>query len=377
MVRSKLPSWVGRVLIVVVVVAAVAGSIAVWFEANRIRSDLLVPAAHDGGEPMQIAAIGGGRVVLPRSSETERDGVWGLRSTTAYGQVGDVIRVDEAEVERTLRTLTGSFDVGDLVTLDVDAFPEDPEVAHGIGFEAPRVPGELGPQPAWVIEGRRASWIVFAHGEGTDRQTQALRMIPTLVEQGFPIMVVTYRNDVGAPPSPDGLRRWGLDEWRDIDAALVAAQRQGAEGFIMYGHDLGAEVISMFLHESEYAGMVQAVVLDSPVFDLERLVDDHSAAPAAIAQIGQQLAAVRFGVEWRYLDQISRADEFDVPFLLLHGVDDGVVPFSSSEEFAALRPDIAELARFEQGGHGDLWNIDPLRYEAVVTDFLTRVAGAE
>lgn len=373
-----MPSWFGRAFAGLALLLVIAAFVAVWLHANWIRTDLLVPQPHDVGEEVEVMSIGGGRVVLPRSEATERDGVWGLRSPSAYGQIGDVIRIGETDVERSLRTLTGSFSAGQTATIDQDAFPEDPETAHGIGFEDVNVPGELGPQRAWMIEGRRDTWIVFAHGEGTDRQTQALRLIPTLVEQGFPIAVVTYRNDTTAPPSPDGLRRWGLEEWRDVDAALVSAERKGAEGFVLFGFDLGAEVVSMVLHESEYAGRVRAVILDSPVLDLERLVDEHTTVlPAPIAEAGQQLAAVRFGVEWRYLDQIERADEFDVPFLVLHGVDDRVVPYASSQEFADRRPDLVELARFEQGGHGDLWNIDPLRYEAVVTDFLVRVIGPE
>jgi pimeloyl-ACP methyl ester carboxylesterase len=300
-----------------------------------------------------------------------------LRSPDAYAQTGDVVRIDDTEVERTVRTLVGELAVGDAVTLDQDAFPGDPEQAHGIGFERPNVPGELGPQPAWVIEGRRDTWVVFVHGNGTNRRSQALRMIPILVEQGFPIMVITYRNDAGAPPTEDGLRRWGLEEWRDIDPALAVAVRQGAAGFVLYGYDLGAEVIAMFLHDSEFAVQVQAVVLDSPVLDLERFVDDQTSLPSPWAEVGEQLAAVRFGVEWSYLDQIERAEEFDVPFLVLHGVDDDIVPYRSSEEFAELRSDIVELARFEQGGHGDLWNIDPVRYQTLVTDYLLRVVGQE
>ena len=377
MVRISSPSWLGRVVVGLLLLAFASVFATAWLHANHIRAVLLVPGPNDPGVPMQLAAVGGGRVVLPRSAETEKDGVWGLRSDAAYGQIADVIRIDETTVERTMRTLSGEFAPGDTVTLDQDAFPDDPKVAHGIGFEAPRVPGELGPQPAWVIEGRRSTWIVFVHGEGNDRLTQSLRMIPSLVEQGFPIIAVTYRNDVGAPRSPDGLRRWGLEEWRDVDSALVAALRQGADGFVLYGFDLGAEVAATFLHESELSGLVQAVILDSPVLDLERLVDDHTSLPAAVAEVGQQLAAVRFGVEWPYLDQIERAGEFDVPMLVMHGVDDPVVPYASSEEFAEHRPDIVELARFEQGGNGDLWNIDPGRYEAVVTDFLMRVIGPE
>jgi len=368
-VRSNVSPWVGRAVGIVVVLLVVVASVFVWLHANRVRSDLLFPSPHAVGFDLEVISIGGGRVVLPRTSQTERDGVWGLESDDAYAQVGEIIRID-TEVERALHTLIGSIEAGDAVRLDADAFPGDPKTAHGIGYEDVRVPGELGPQPAWLIEGRRDTWVVFLHGEGVDRRAESLRMVPVLVEEGFSVIVATYRNDLSAPASADGMRRWGLDEWRDVEAAMLTADRKGAEDFVLYAHGLGAEVASMFLHESDLSGRVSAVVFDSPILDLEQLAADHTSLISPLAEAGRTLAAIRFGIEWQYLDQIERAAAFDVPMLLMHGARDPVVPFSSSKAFADLRPDLVRLQRFERGEHGDLWNSSPQIYEDVVTGFL-------
>ena len=63
--------------------------------------------------------------------------------------------------------------------------------------------------------------------------------------------------------------------------------------------------------------------------------------------------------------------------LVLHGAANEEVPIVLSEEFVAALPELARLERFEQAGHGDLWNTDRSRYEQVVSDYLSQIAGPE
>jgi pimeloyl-ACP methyl ester carboxylesterase len=116
---------------------------------------------------------------------------------------------------------------------------------------------------------------------------------------------------------------------------------------------------------------VLGVVVDSPVLDLAGALNYNSGPVASfVGDLGQQMARLRFGMEWDELDQVARADQFDVPILALHGARDEVAPIAITESFVAARPDLARLVRFEQGSHGDLWNVDRARYEAQVMAFL-------
>ncbi len=375
MARVKLPAWAAPAVLGVVALVVVVSVGWAWAHSSQIRSEFLVPRADDRPYRAEVFATPPGRIVLPPFDEFTRPGIWGFETETEYTQLTSIDRSGEAEMVWNTTPYGNGVAPGEMGRVDVDAFPGDPFIAHGLGFQDERTAGDLGPHPVWFIDGRRSTWVVIAHGRGTDRLTQSLRIIPRLVEEGFPVLVVTYRDDVGAPESPSGLRGWGLTEWRDLDAALRFAEREGARDYILYGYDLGAEVVSMLLHESERVGLVRGVVFDSPVLDFEAFVDHNSGwIPAPIGDLGKQLARVRFGLEWSELDQIDRAEQFDIPILAIHGTDDEIAPIGITEEFAAARPEDVELVRIDGARHGDAWNVARERYEEAVVEFVTRIA---
>ncbi len=375
---QRIPRWIGAAVLAVFGIAALALFLVAWISANQIRSDLLVPVADERPYDIEILRTPPARLVIAGTDEPPRGGIWGFESGATYTQLTALLTRTETETEWAATPYIGEPAVGVKGRVDVDAYPVDPDVAFGLGFEPVRAPGDLGPLPAWLIDGRRSTWVIIVHGRGTDRRTQALRMIPRLVESGYPVLVVSYRNDDGAPKDPSGLRSWGLTEWRDLDAAVRLAEREGARDYFLVGHDLGAEVVSTFLHESDRVGNVLGVVFDSPALDLECTMD-YGSGPVKrfVDELGQQLARIRFGMEWSELDQVARADQFDVPILALHGARDETIPIEITEAFAAARPDLVQFLRFEQGGHGDLWNVDTARYEAAVMSFVDGLADTE
>jgi hypothetical protein len=346
-----------------------------WLHSNQIRSEFLVPREDDRPYRAEVFATPPGRIVLPPFDEFSREGIWGFETEDGYTQLTSIDRDGEAEMIWNTTAYGDAIPPGEMGRVDVDAFPGDPLVAHGLGFQDERAPGDLGPHPVWFIDGRRSTWVVIAHGRGTDRLSQSLRIIPRLVEEGFPVLVVTYRDDVGAPASETGLRTWGLTEWRDLDAALLFAEREGARDYILYGYDLGAEVVSMLLHESERVGAVRGVIFDSPVLDFEAFVDHNTGwIPGPIGALGKQFARIRFGTEWAELDQLERSDQFDVPILAIHGAADEAVPIEIIEQFAASGRNAVELLRIERAAHGDAWNVATDRYEEAVVNFVQRIA---
>jgi len=327
MEESRLGLWVRRIGAAIVIGTIIGLMIGAFRGSTVIATDLLTPRPVAPGPELEIQLVGAGRIVLPRNSITEQGGIWGVTNGDgAYGQVAALISEDATTVERSFRTLSGRFIAGEMVTFDGYASGENPRDAFAMDYDEVRVPGDLGVNPAWFIPAERRTWVIVVHGEGLDERRQALRILPAIADGGFPALVITYRND-GAAPDDGGVYRWGLSEWKDIDSALTFARARGAEDFVLYGFGMGATIVTMHLHESDFAGEVLGAVLDSPVLDLGAVVDrlaDERGVPGIVNAAAKAVARIRFGLEWAELDQLGRAEEFDIPLLLLHGTDDVV-----------------------------------------------------
>jgi pimeloyl-ACP methyl ester carboxylesterase len=265
------------------------------------------------------------------------------------------------------------------------AWPADPALAAGRPAREVSYPSPLGPAPAWQVGGKLDTWVVLVHGYNAAR-TETLRTLATVTRQGYPALAISYRNDPGAPRSPDGLRRWGATEWRDLEAATRYALGQGATGVILAGFSMGGAVVTSFLLESPLASRVRGVLLDSPALDLGAVIDDGATdrtlpvlgtpVPPALTEVAKGIAGVRYDLDWGDLDYVDRAGRLATPMLVLQQTGDPTVPVAINEQLAAARPDLVTFERFAGDGHVQAWNVDRPRYERAVRAFLARVAPA-
>ena len=205
--------WVRRIALALLGVVALIYLGGIWHYSNVIEERLLIPESVVTQPRFQVVSVDDARVILERNEETEREGVWGLSGPNGYGRISSVLAVGSNDVERAFVVLDGTFEPGDAVGIDQYAHQGDPLTALDIPFEEVRVAGEQGVNPAWVVEGRRDTWVVIVHDKGTNERRQALRMLPALREAGYPVLVASYRNDEGAASSESGRLAWGLEEW--------------------------------------------------------------------------------------------------------------------------------------------------------------------
>ena len=272
--------------------------------------------------------------------------------------------------------LTSEAIEGDLLFVSGGEPVADP-ADFGIPFVAIDVPGPLGNYPAWLIDGTEDTWALFVHDLDTGRE-QALSLLPTIVEHGLPVLVISYRNDFGAPPSHGGHHGLGADEWEDVEAAVTFALDAGALDVVIIGYGSGGSAALTFLRQSVSAERAVGVVLDSPLLDPGAAVDDRTGAdnvPGFLSGWGKAMATFRFGVEWAALDQVAAAEELSTPILLIHGDLDDRAPVRSADAFAAARPDLVEYLRWEGVGHGEAFASDPDRYVRAIGSFLRRVTA--
>lgn len=362
-----------------------------WFYSGEIRAGALDSKAPDPPAlGTEVLAVGDGSITLARDPGSPRElilpGTWGLRWADGYGRLGAIRSQGPDRVERAFTRLEGTPPrAGEGSAVEGYAFPADPALAAGRPAREVSYPSPLGPAAAWQVEGRRDTWVILVHGYNAAR-TETLRTLATVSHQGYPALAITYRNDPGAPRSPDGLRHWGATEWRDLEAATRYALNQGAGGVVLAGFSMGGAVVTSFLLESSLAPRVRGVVLDSPALDLGEVVD-HGAAdrdlpvlgttvPPALTVVAKGIAGVRYDLDWGQLDYVDRAGGLATPMLVLHQRGDPTVPVTISEDLAAARSDLVTFERFAGDGHVQAWNVDRARYERVVRAFLERVAPA-
>ncbi|HEX4670579.1 MAG TPA: alpha/beta fold hydrolase [Solirubrobacterales bacterium] len=230
--------------------------------------------------------------------------------------------------------------------------------------------------PGWQIPGRKRTWAIVVHGINSTPET-GLRIAPALHRGGLPTLLITYREDLGAPPSPDGFHHMGLTEWRDLAATARYALGHGARRLVLVGYSMGGAIVSQFMERSPLAARVAGLVLDAPVLDWKAVLAFHATEmgfPSFAALPVEWAVGARIDADWDSLDALQHPDDFQLPILLFHGTDDDVVPISNSDEFAAELPRRVTYYRVPRAGHTEAWNVDPALYERRLTSFLSRVA---
>jgi len=236
--------------------------------------------------------------------------------------------------------------------------------------------GQLGAMPAWQVPGENSTWVLFVHGIDGLRQS-ALRPLPQVVDAGLPALVITYRNDAGAPSSPNGLISLGETEWNDLESAAAYAIDQGAERFVLYGDSMGGSIVTQFMHRSEYADRVVGMVLDAPVLNWAGVLQNqadrlHFGAFGGLVQLAVQW---RGGIDLGVLDELDQTQPFEqLPILLFQGLADPLVPHAESEQFADSVAN-AKYVPVPGAGHIQSWNVDPASYAAKLAAFLAQFGG--
>ncbi len=354
--------------------------------ASLFARKVLTPDARRADDT-EVLAVSDSQVTFALSMETVvpgRFGLW-LDGGSGHARVGQIRRRDD-----DARTV-----VRDLIAVDRGVLApgparwnqyyywDAPPMSMGLPSRDVGVPTELGPMPAWLLEPEVSNgrWAILIHGRGARRE-ECLRALPALRRLGYTCLVISYRNDLGAPAAPDGRYNLGLSEWRDVESAMEYAVRHGAEGLVLAGWSMGGAIALQTLNLSILSHLVEAVVLDSPVIDWGHVLAHHARlnhVPRSLGLLGtlvmgrrasRRLVGVHDPVDVARTNWVARADEIRHRILIQHSVDDEFVPAGPSIELAAARPDLVTLERWDTARHCMEWNVDSDRWDRVLTGFL-------
>jgi hypothetical protein len=294
-------------------------------------------------------------ITLSATDDTRLPGRYSFWFNGARGhlRLGEILSQTPGMVTRELL----GVDLGDLADAErgylggwIYLSPDDLDVE----YESVSIPTPVGPAPAWLIPADAASsrWAIIVHGRGV-RRAEGLRAVESFRAAGYTTLLVSYRNDGDAPSSSDGRYALGDTEWQDVDAAIVWAIDRGASDVVLMG----------WVATLDYQGGERG--LPGPIRRaVYRLLS---------ARLGHWVTGQSQPIDLSRLDFVRRADELQLPILLLHSADDGFVPVTASRALAEERPDIVTYEEFTVARHTKLWNYDAARWNGAITAWLNRL----
>lgn len=365
--------WASAILLVLVVAGIGGGG---WYFSDMLIRPKPTRPLESG---LVVSAVDDSTITLAGTQIARAGRTWFLEWPGGAGVVGERVAAEGETVRRRFQASEGAPAAGTRVDLRAYPYLGDPFRTLGVAHQSLNFATELGTFPAWVVPGSRSTAVVFVHGMNATRG-ETLRLLPAVTALGYPSLVISYRNDMGAPAGPDGLFHLGATEWEDLEAFVKLGRgAMGARRVVLIGYSMGGSIIAEFLRNSPLAEHVAGVVLDAPVLDWSAVValgaqKEGGVAPL-LAPVARALVTARTGFAWRESGASAWRAQFQrgTPVLLFHGTADNTVPLSTSEAFAAALGRQVTLVRIEGAGHTQAWNYDPDRYEEALRAWLAEV----
>lgn len=256
----------------------------------------------------------------------------------------------------------------------------DPKAAFGLYFETVTYDTELGPAEAWLVPAAKPEgpWAVYVHGIGGIREN-GYRQLSILHEAGIPTLMITYRNDRGAPAG-DPVYSFGVTEWRDLDAAMAWLLHRGAPSVIIAAESMGGGITGQFLMHSQQVNSVAALALDAPALDFPAVVADKLGARHL--PFANSVAAVAVGMFDLYRNadlaaavSLDAVAQFPRPLFLAHGAADSLVPITIADRLVEQRTASTVFLR-TGADHLRSYKEEPARYRAEMLGWLATLFDA-
>lgn len=266
----------------------------------------------------RVLAATDGQVALAPTRTSRLPGAYGLAWPGGFATLGPAVEDGARVVRPLLRGATPP--AGARAAITSELWRGDPADALGRAFVDDAVPGPLGTLSSWRIPGG-TTWAVIVHGRGVERY-EGLRIAEVLADLGLTVALPVYRNDPGAPASPDGLYHLGDTEWEDVRAVVAHARAHGAERLVLIGHSTGGAIVQALLDRAPAAEVASVVgtILDAPVLDWRaviRLQARLRRVPAPVAALATRSAGRRAGIDWDGLDVRRDPGRLRLPTLLI------------------------------------------------------------
>jgi len=323
-------------------------------------------------------------VVLDRNQSTVATGVYNLwLENGGWVRLGPVVGEDTGTVTRLVESTepAGALAAGQRASWS-GIYYRDPADA-GLDAEDVIVETPVGPAPAWLIRptgNATSAWAIHIHGLASPR-AGTLRGVKVAADAGLVSLVVTYRNDSEGPTVGSGRSTLGATETDDVRAAVRYAIAHGAERIVLFGWSMGGAIALQVAADHEFDGVIDRLILDSPVIDWYATVAANCGRAGLLPQAGvlswpwlqwrqfARLVGLPSAIPLGRFNWIARAKELSVPTLILHGIEDTSSPPQAVRRLAQLSPDVVQLETFT-ANHTLGWNSGPELWMGLVSTWL-------
>jgi pimeloyl-ACP methyl ester carboxylesterase len=341
-----------------------------WYLSGRLTAVTRVKDTY----PLHVIAVdtSTGTITINRGPDATEPGDFRLAWSNGEAVIGAVIRTTSASVTRHLSAVHGQLRVGVHVGIEPNPYTGDPRRAFRLAFATVSIPTALGGMPAWYLPGRRSTWVILVHGLGGSR-TDTLAAMPTLHSLGYPMLAISYRNDLGAPPSPDHRSHLGGTEWHDVEAAVDYASHHQASGIVLYGYSLGGGMAFVVARDAQVKSDIRAIIADSPVLDWGTTLEfaaHRRGIPRPFTDLVETMLGHRIHLDYAQFDQLHWENSLRLPVLLIQGEADTIVPPGVAARFAAKRPDVVSYLAVPGADHVSAIDTDPRGYRQSLNKFL-------
>ncbi|WP_120005237.1 alpha/beta hydrolase family protein [Nesterenkonia muleiensis] len=397
--QPKPTPWVRSILLGAGTGLAVGTALAgIMSSASAYFARLVVTPVHEAAENLEILAViedsEGLQVILPVSADTVVEGTYGLHFDrgTSVARIGEITSLEPKHGTVTRRVLgVSGGDLRQARSGSIGSVLHRNPAEAGFDYDDVSLHLPVGEAPAWYVphsnpEGPLAEkrvWAVMVHGR-TGTRVEALKALPVAQQLGIDSLLVSYRNDGEAPSGPDGLYGLGVTEWEDVEVAVQYALDHGAEDVLLFGWSMGAAVALQTADRSPLTPRIRGMVLTGPVIDWVDVLSHQFRSrrvPEPVGRLSQWLLSNEAGrratglaspVDLKALNWIARADQLHTRSLILHSIDDEVVPYQPSRELAE-RNSLVTFVPFHRAGHIKERNYDPERWDSRVAQWVTEL----
>lgn len=202
--------------------------------------------------------------------------------------------------------------------------------------------------------------VVFAHGYGHTAESWRRHIVRVAAQDGVIAIAMNYRGDIVSPPATAGglpsSRGWQVAEGAQDSIAAAKVYENAcasAKTIVMYGVSMGGNTAGLAVAEGatrangkplfDFWVQVEGASNLVETYQEARLVglSGNAYAQNATADIERQTGGTFEEVPEAYLERtvVARVDDIAASgvkgVIVVHGVDDGLVPYNQSRELVA------------------------------------------